>query len=95
MGVLPQTPYLITLLQCDAQTFQLEQMKKEREKITFCRDIYRLASKVLIRAGISNKMVQYYGDLTRIYKADRMKKIAPDLARFYLLCYVRNRYEIA
>ena len=89
----PET-YLITTLQCDAQTFQLEQMKKEREKITFCRDIYKFAVKVLVKSGVSNKMVHYYGDLTRIYKADRMKRISPELARFYLLCYVRNRYEI-
>lgn len=85
--------YLITCLQCDAQTFQLKSMKKERGKLNLCRGIYKFSKQFLSELGLSQAMISYYADLIHVYKRHRLSKINRSLAYLYLICYVHERYE--
>jgi len=85
--------YLITKLQFDAKSFQKEEMTKELEKLYLCAPIYRFGQKFLLNLELSQCMVSYYADLINIYQSDRLKKIDRSLAYFYMICYVKSRYE--
>lgn len=68
-------------------------MKKEREKLNLCRDIYEFGGQFLSALGLSQVMISYYADLIHVYQCHRLSKVNRSLAHLYLICYVRNRYE--
>lgn len=85
--------YLITTLQCDAKSFQHQEMQKELEKLALCHNIYKFSQHFLSCMDLSQSMIAYYADLIHVYKTDRLKKMERLLAYFYLICYVQFRYE--
>lgn len=85
--------YLITILQCDAKSFQKEEMTKELEKLSLCKPIYQFGQDFLQRLGLSQGMISYYADLIHLYQSERLKKIDQSLACVYMICYVQSRYE--
>lgn len=85
--------YKITELQFDAKTFRTKEMEMELSKLETCRVIYEFSKKILPLLIISRKNIDYYSDLARIYTAFRLKRLQPEIAYLYLICYVHNRYE--
>lgn len=85
--------YLITFLKFDAKSFQANQMKKELEKLKFCKPIYQFAKKFLPTLNLSQSLINYYASLISVYQVDRLQKTPEGLSYLYILCYVIDRYE--
>lgn len=85
--------YKITELQFDAKTFKTQEMQLELSKLEICQTIYVFSRKILPMLMISRKNIDYYSDLARIYTVFRLKRLQPELAYLYLICYVHKRYE--
>ena len=85
--------YKITELQFDAKTFRTQEMQLELSKLEACQTIYLFSQKILPMLMISRKNINYYSDLARIYTVFRLKRLQPEVAYLYLICYVHKRYE--
>ncbi len=85
--------YKITELKFDAKTFRTQEMTSELNKLQTCEAIYWFSKKIFPQIAISRKNISYYSDLAKMYTVHRLKRLTKELAYFYLICYVHNRYE--
>nr|MBA3706213.1 DUF4158 domain-containing protein [Bacteroidota bacterium] len=85
--------YKITELKFDAKSFQTQEMKFELYKLEMCTSIYLFYSEISEKLGLSRKNIEYYSDLAKYYTVYRLKRLPKELAYFYLVCYVQQRYE--
>jgi len=85
--------YNITELKFDAKSFQTQEMKLELKKLFLCKKIYQFAKIILPKTSISRKNINYYSNLAKLYTVYKLKRLPKELAYFYLICYVCERYE--
>ena len=85
--------YNITELKFDPKYFKKKEMELKIKKLKMCTTIYKLSNKLLPKTKISRKNIMYYADLAKIYTVYRLKQITKELAYFYLICYVNQRYQ--
>jgi len=83
--------YRLTLLKKSAKDFSTNEMRKEIEKQEYLFEIYAHASAILPKLGISAKNIEYYASLATFHPISKLKQMDRNLARLYLLCYVRYR----
>jgi len=83
--------YQLTLLKKDPKDFSTNEMRKEITKQMDLLRIYAYTKSILPKLNISLKNRQYYADMAMFYPIARFKRLNPNLARLYLLCYVQQR----
>ena len=83
---------LATLKQ-DAKNFKLIMMKKESDKHTTLKSLYKIAQKILPHLDISQHNIAYYASLTYYYTISDLARFEKNQTYLYLLCYVSKRYQ--
>jgi TnpA family transposase len=83
--------YRLTLLKKSAKDFSTNEILKEINKQQYLLEIYEHASAILPKLNISVKNIEYYAGMATYYPISKLKQMKRNLARLYLLCYVRYR----
>ncbi|MBN2689471.1 MAG: Tn3 family transposase, partial [Gammaproteobacteria bacterium] len=83
--------YRLTLLKKSAKDFSTTEMRKEITKQRYLLEIYEHAKTILPKLNISTKNIEYYASMATFYPISKLKRVKKNLARLYLLCYVRHR----
>lgn len=83
--------YRLTLLKKAAKDFSTSEMRKEISKQQYLLKIYEHANTILPKLNISKKNIEYYASMATFYPVSKLKRLKRNLARLYLLCYVRHR----
>lgn len=85
--------YHVTELKFDAKSFQTTQMAAELKKLNLCKPIYNFSLHFLPKLLLSQRMIDDYASLAKVYTIARLQKLPKELAYLYLICYVQGRYE--
>lgn len=83
----------LAALKQDAKDFGWRQMAREREKRATLEPLYRIAKALLPRLGISQQNMLHYASLVNFYTIYDLRRLRPDQAHLYLLCYAWVRYR--
>jgi TnpA family transposase len=83
----------LAALKQDAKHFGYRQMVLEREKRATLAPIYRLAKTLLPELAISRQNVNHYASLAHFYTIYDLRRLRPEQAYLYLLCYAFQRYR--
>lgn len=83
--------YRLTLLKKDPKDFSTTEMRKELYKQQELINIYTQTHTVLSKLNISSKNIEYYASLATYYTPYKFKRMKPNLARLYLLCFIHDR----
>jgi len=83
----------LAALKQDAKHFGYRQMVLEREKRATLAPIYRLAKTLLPELAISRQNVNHYASLAHFYTIYDLRRLRPEQAYLYLLCYAWQRYR--
>lgn len=79
----------LAALKQDAKHFGYRQMALEREKRATLAPIDRLAKTLLPELAISQQNVNHYASLAHFYTIYDLRRLRPEQAYLYLLCYSR------
>ena len=77
----------------DAKNFGYRMMALEREKRAALAPLYRVAKDTVPRLEVSQQNVGYYASLTTYYTIYDLRRLKPEQAYLYLLCYAWQRYR--
>ena len=83
----------LAALKQDAKHFGYRQMALEREKRATLAPIDRLAKTLLPELAISQQNVNHYASLAHFYTIYDLRRLRPEQAYLYLLCYAFQRYR--
>jgi len=83
----------LAALKQDAKHFGYRQMALEREKRATLEPVYRLAKALLPDLAISRQNVGHYASLAHFYTIYDLRRLRPEQACLYLLCYAWQRYR--
>ena len=83
----------LAALKQDAKSFGWQQMAREREKRARLAPLYRVAKKLLPELGVSQQNLHHYASLANFYTVYDLRRMQPEQARLYLLCYAWQRYR--
>lgn len=84
----------LAVLKQDAKDFKYRMMSGERQKLSTIEPLYQVAKTLLSQLKLSKQNVDYYASLIDYYTIyDLRKKIKPEQAYLYLLCYIFERYQ--
>jgi hypothetical protein len=83
----------LAALKQDAKHFGYRQMAVEREKRATLEPVYRLAKALLPELAISRQNVDHYASLAHFYTIYDLRRLRPEQAYLYLLCYAWQRYR--
>jgi cysteinyl-tRNA synthetase len=68
-------------------------MTQEREKRTILEPLHHKACNILPALNISQQNMLYYASLANFYTVYDLRKLKPEQARLYLLCFAWVRYR--
>lgn len=85
--------YQLTALRKRAKDFSLNQMRKEIQKHTSIRVLYRFTCTFLPRLQLSNGNIHYYASLAEYYPVYQLRRMEINQVRLYLLCFIRHCFE--
>ena len=81
-------------LKRDAKDFKARMMSAEKEKMLAIKPLYQMAKLLLPTLKLSQQNIDYYAGLVHYYTIyDLRKRIKPEQAYLYLLCYIWQRYR--
>jgi TnpA family transposase len=83
----------LAALKQDARDFGWQQMVREREKRATLGPIYRIAKKLLPELGVSQQNLRHYAALANFYTVYDLRRMKPEQAHLYLLCYAWQRFR--
>ena len=83
----------LAALKQDARDFGWQQMVGEREKRATLDPIYRIAKKLLPELGVSQQNLRHYAALANFYTVYDLRRMKPEQAHLYLLCYAWQRFR--
>lgn len=83
----------LAALKQDARDFGARQMTREREKRARLEPLYIAAKQLLPRLAISQQNLHHYASLANFYTVYDLRRMKPDQANLYLLCYAWQRYR--
>lgn len=83
----------LAILKQDARDFGWQQMVREREKLAQLQPLYRAAKDVLQRLSISQQNLHHYAGLANFYTVYDLRRMQPEQANLYLLCFAWQRYR--
>ena len=80
-------------LKQDAKDFGWRQMAREREKRTRLAPLYDVAKKLLPMLEVSQQNLHHYAGLANFYTVYDLRRMKPEQAQLYLLCYAWQRFR--
>ena len=80
-------------LKQDAKSFGWHQMMREREKRARLEPLYLAAKAVLPMLAISQQNLHHYASLANFYTVYDLRRMKPEQANLYLLCYAWQRFR--
>jgi hypothetical protein len=80
-------------LKQDARSFGWQHMVREREKRARVEPLYLVAKRLLPTLAISQQNLLYYASLANFYTVFELRRMKPEQANLYLLCYSWQRYR--
>ena len=83
----------LAALKQDAKSFGWHQMVREREKRARLEPLYLVAKSLLPTLAISQQNLLYYASLANFYTVFELRRMKPEQASLYLLCYAWQRYR--
>ena len=83
----------LAALKQDAKNFKFFMMKKESDKHTTLKPLYKIAQRILLHLDISQHNISYYASLTHHYTISDLERFEEHQTYLYLLCYVLKRYQ--
>ena len=89
----PHGLYEITQIKREPKDFSNKEINREIWRGEQIKSLYHVAQDVLPRLEISNESIKYYASLINYYSVFQMSQLEENLARIYLLCFIRYRYQ--
>jgi TnpA family transposase len=83
----------LAALKQDARDFGWTQMERERDKRDRLQALYLAAKALLPKLAISQQNLHHYASLANFYTVYDLRRMKPEQANLYLLCYVWQRYR--
>ena len=83
----------LAALKQDAKSFRWHQMVREREKRSRLEPLYLATKAVLPTLAISQQNLHHYASLVNFYTVYDLRRMKPQQANLYLLCYAWQRYR--
>jgi TnpA family transposase len=83
----------LAALKQDAKSFGWHQMMREREKRDRLEPLYLAAKAVLPLLAISQQNLHHYASLANFYTVYDLRRMKPEQANLYLLCYAWQRFR--
>lgn len=83
----------LAALKQDAKDFGWRQMIAERDKISKLKPLYMVAKKLLPKLGVSQQNLHNYASLANFYTVYDLRRMKPEQAQLYLLCYAWQRFR--
>lgn len=84
----------LAVLKQDAKDFKYRMMSDERQKLATITPLYQVAKVLLSQLKLSKQNIDYYASLIDYYTIYNLRrKIRPEYAYLYLLCYIFERYQ--
>ena len=85
--------YQLTNLKKDQKDFSTTEIRKTVTKHQSLDSLYQNTTEIINQLGLSEQNMRYYSDLAAYYTVYGLKSMRKkNLARLYLLCYIRHRY---
>ena len=83
----------LAVLKQDARDFGWRQMVRERDKRTRLEALYQATKALLPNLAISQQNLHHYAGLANFYTVFDLRRMKPEQANLYLLCYAWQRYR--
>ena len=83
----------LAVLKQDARDFGWRQMVREREKLTQLQPLHQAAKALLSQLAISQRNLHHYASLANFYTVYDLRRMNPEQANLYLLCFAWQRYR--
>jgi TnpA family transposase len=83
----------LAALKQDARDFSWRQMVRERDKRERLQPLYLAAKRLLPILATSQQNLQHYASLANFYTVFELRRMKPEQANLYLLCFVWQRYR--
>lgn len=83
----------LAVLKQDARDFGWRQMAREREKLAQLQPLYSAVKNLLPRLEISQQNLHHYASLANFYTVYDLRRMKPEQANLYLLCFAWQRYR--
>lgn len=83
----------LAVLKQDARDFGWRQMTRERHKRERLQPLYLAARQLLPKLAISQQNLHHYASLANFYTVFELRRMKPEQANLYLLCYAWQRYR--
>jgi TnpA family transposase len=83
----------LAVLKQDAKNFGQQHMNRERDKREMLAPLHHAAKELLPRLEISRQNLLYYASLVNYYTVFDLRRLKPEQARLYLLCFAWLRYR--
>jgi len=83
----------LAVLKQDARDFGWRQMAGERDKRARLEPLYLAAKQLLPQLVISQQNLHQYASLANFYTVFELRRMKPEQANLYLLCYAWQRYR--
>jgi TnpA family transposase len=83
----------LAVLKQDAKNFGHQHMNRERDKREMLAPLHHAAKELLPRLEISRQNLLYYASLVNYYTVFDLRRLKPEQARLYLLCFAWLRYR--
>ncbi len=83
----------LTQIQKPMKTFYTKDLWDEIDKQIALKPSFEIAQSVIPKLSLPPATVTYYANLIRYYSPAGLRKIAPQKASLYILCYAYNRYQ--
>ncbi len=87
------TLHQLTLLKREPKDFSFKEMAQEKDRLKSLKHAYEKSSEVIPQLGLSNENIKYYASLVGYYTVYKLKRLKPETAHLYLLCFVYLRYQ--
>jgi TnpA family transposase len=84
----------LAVLKQDAKNFGSRQMTRERDKRATLEPLYRAAKTLLPELAISQQNLHHYASLANFYTIYDLRRMKPEQAQLYLLCFAWQRYRL-
>lgn len=83
----------LAALKQDARDFSWRQMVRERDKRERLQPLYLAAKRLLPTLATSQQNLHHYASLANFYTVFELRRMKPEQANLYLLCFVWQRYR--
>ncbi|MFT5446565.1 MAG: TnpA family transposase [Gammaproteobacteria bacterium] len=85
--------HTVTSLKHDPRDFSHKQLLTEIERGEQIRPLFAVAQRIITQAELSFESVRFYASLVDYYTVYKLKRMNLGMARLYLLCFARDRYQ--